>query len=148
MRPLPIRLHPLLAGILLLAAGTGSAAAQDVDATAMIRSGLRATQQVDQDKAAELWDDATPAARKGVKRSDFVSQVAQARNPLGAVLQRDWVAINRQTVANADAEMAGQYVSVEYESRFANAPDRTVREITSFHLDRDGVWRFSGYVLR
>ena len=150
MSPLPIRLRPLLlAGALLCAAAaTGHVAAQDVDATAMIRGGLQAAQLIDQGKTAELWNGAAPAAQKRVKRDDFVGQVAQARSPLGALLQRSWVALNRQTLANADADMAGQYVSIEYESRFANAPDRAVREMTSFHLDRDGVWRFSGYVLR
>ena len=29
-----------------------------------------------------------------------------------------------------------------------NPIDRSTRELVSFHLDRDGTWRFSGYVLR
>ncbi|REN18855.1 DUF4019 domain-containing protein, partial [Mycobacterium tuberculosis] len=51
-------------------------------------------------------------------------------------------------VTASDGDAAGQYVSVEYETRFANRPDTTLRELVSFHLDTDRVWRFSGYVLK
>jgi hypothetical protein len=46
--------------------------------------------------------------------------------------------------------VAGQYVSIEYETRFTNtAANRdSMRELVSFHLDRDKTWRFSGYLLR
>jgi len=51
-------------------------------------------------------------------------------------------------VANEDPDVAGQYINVEYETRFANASNRVVREMTSFRLDSSGTWRLSGYVLR
>ena len=114
----------------------------------MVRGGLQAVQMVDQNKVGELWDGAAAAARKRVTRDEFIKQVAAVRNPMGAPQQRTWVAINRQVVNDADADLGGQYVSVEYESRFANKPAAVVRELVSFHLDRDRVWRFSGYVLR
>jgi hypothetical protein len=124
------------------------AAAQDVDPGDMVRGGLQVIQMIDQNKVGEIWDGAAPAARKRVTRADFGTQVGKARSPLGAAQQRTWVAINRQVVADADPDLAGQYVSVEYETRFANRPNATVRELVSFHLDRDQTWRFSGYVLR
>ena len=110
--------------------------------------GMQVLQMIDQAKLGELYDGAAPAARKRVARADFGAQVGKARAPLGAPQQRTWVAINRQVVADADPDLAGQYVSVEYETRFANRPNATVRELVSFHLDRDQTWRFSGYVLR
>ena len=131
-----------------LAGWLGLAAAQDVEPSDMVRGGLQAIQMVDQAKAGELWDGAAAGARKRVKRAEFISQVAKAREPLGAAQQRTWVSVNRQVANDADAELAGQYVSVEYETRFANKPTTLVRELVSFRLDRDGVWRFSGYVLR
>jgi len=57
------------------------------------------------------------------------------------------VAVKRRAVADPDAEAAGQYVSIEYETRFSNKPDGTLRELVSFHLDSDRIWRFSGYAL-
>jgi hypothetical protein len=139
----------LLATALLWSSWLGPAAAQEIlEASDMVRGGMQAIQMIDQGKAGELWDGATPAARKRVTRADFMGQVAKSRAPFGLPQQRTWVAVNRQVVADADADTAGQYVSVEYETRFANKPDTTLRELVSFHLDRDRTWRFSGYVLR
>jgi len=131
-----------------LAGWLGLAAAQDVEPSDMVRGGLQAIQMIDQAKVGELWDGAAAGARKRAPRADFIGQVTKARSPLGAAQQRTWVAVNRQVVNDADTDLTGQYVSVEYETRFANKPAAMVRELVSFHLDRDGVWRFSGYVLR
>ncbi|GAC1587236.1 MAG: hypothetical protein NVS3B5_20860 [Sphingomicrobium sp.] len=138
----------LLLAAALLWGGFGPAAAQDVEASDMVRGGLQAIQMIDRGKTDELWDGATPATRKRVSRSDFASQVSKSRSPLGAPRQRTWVAVHRQVVADPDADKAGQYVSVEYETRFGQKPEGTVHELVSFHLDRDSIWRFSGYVLR
>ena len=136
----------LVAGALLLN-GWHLAAAQDVDPSDMVRGGLQAIQMVDQNKVGELWDGAAVAARKRVTRDEFVKQVAAVRNPMGAPQQRTWVAVNRQVVNDTDPDLGGQYVSVEYETRFAGKPNATVRELVSFHYDRDATWRFSGYVI-
>ncbi|OUL99424.1 DUF4019 domain-containing protein [Variovorax sp. JS1663] len=122
--------------------------AQDAEPSDLVRGGLQAIQMIDQNKTGELWDGATAAARKRVARVDFVNQVAKARAPLGAAQQRTWVAINRQVVGDGDPDLAGQYVSIEYETRFANKANATVRELVTFQLGEDRVWRFSGYVLR
>ncbi|RYF74732.1 MAG: DUF4019 domain-containing protein [Comamonadaceae bacterium] len=141
-------LMKLLLASALVAGLWQRAAAQDVDPGDMVRGGLQVIQMIDQGKVGELWDGAAPATKKRVSRADFAAQVGKARSPLGAPQQRTWVAINRQVVADADADLAGQYVSVEYETRFANRPNATARELVSFHLDRDQSWRVSGYVLR
>ncbi|RYF81781.1 MAG: DUF4019 domain-containing protein [Comamonadaceae bacterium] len=123
------------------------AVAQDVDATQMIRGSLQVIQMIDQGRTGELWDGASAGARKRVARDDFVRQVAQARAPLGAPQARTWVAVNRQAAGGDDPDLAGQYVSVEYETRFAGR-EQHAREMATFHLGRDGTWRFSGYVVR
>jgi hypothetical protein len=133
-------------GLLVLL--SGAARAQDVDATAMIGGGLQVIRMIDTGNTGELWDGAAPGARKRVTRADFIRQISQARSPLGSVQQRTWVAVNRQAVTNEDPELAGQYVSIEYETRFANRPNATARELVTFHLEGDGGWRFSGYVVR
>ncbi len=138
----------LLAALLLLCSGLFPALAENVDASDMVRGGLQAVQMIDRDQAGELWDGATPATRKRITRADFASKVAKSRAPLGGPQQRTWVAVHRQVVADPDADAAGQYVSVEYETRFGNKPDRSLRELVSFRLDADRTWRFSGYVVR
>ncbi|MDH6592427.1 hypothetical protein M2165_002316 [Variovorax sp. TBS-050B] len=126
----------------------GPAAAQDVEPSDMVRGGMQAIQMIDQGKAGELWDGATAVARKRVSRSDFAASVTRNRASLGTPTQRTWVGVNRQVVTDPDPETAGQYVSVEYETRFSSQPAGIQRELVSFRLDNDRVWRFSGYVLR
>ena len=138
----------LLLAAALLWSCLGTAAAQDLEASDMVRGGMQAIQMIDQGKAGELWDGASATARKRVTRADFTGEVAKSRAPLGAPRMRTWVVVKRQVLADPDAETAGQYVSIEYETRFANKPDGTLRELVSFHLDGDRIWRFSGYVLR
>jgi len=135
-------------GLLLSLLAGAAHAQQDIDATAMIRGGLQVIQLVDSGNTGELWDGAAAGAKKRVTRPDFIQQVTQARTPLGAPQMRTWVAVNRQVVANEDPALAGQYLSIEYETRFANRAGGTARELVSFHLDSDGTWRFSGYVIR
>ncbi|WP_213956126.1 MULTISPECIES: DUF4019 domain-containing protein [unclassified Variovorax] len=146
-RPLTI---PMLLGLSLLLGWLAPAAAQEVEASDMVRGGMQVIQMVDQGKTGELWDGATAAAKKQVARSEFMAQISKARGPLGAAVQRTWVAVNRQVVADSNADVAGQYVSIEYETRFTNtaANRNSMRELVSFHLDRDKIWRFSGYLLR
>jgi hypothetical protein len=148
MKPMKTTTRSLLIAALLWSALASPAAAQDVEASDMVQGGMQAIRMIDQGKAEELWDGATAAARKRVARTDFAAKVSRSRSPLGTPVQRTWVAINRQAVADPDADTAGQYVSIEYETRFSNKPDGTLRELVSFHLDRDRIWRFSGYVLR
>ncbi|HWT18850.1 MAG TPA: DUF4019 domain-containing protein [Variovorax sp.] len=138
----------LLLGAVFLTGWMGLASAQDADPTNMVRGGLQAIQLVDQGKSGELWDGSGPATKKRVARPEFVRQVEASRSPLGAAQQRTWISVNRQLVANEDPDVAGQYINVEYETRFANAGNRVVHEMTSFRLDASGTWRLSGYVLR
>ncbi len=138
----------LLLAAMLSWSWIGPATAQEVEAGDMVRGGMQAIQMIDQGKTGELWDGATAATRKRVTRAEFIDQVASSRAPLGAPRMRTWVAVNRQVVADPDHDTDGQYVSIEYETRFANRPDSTLRELVSFHLDHDRMWRFSGYVLR
>ncbi|WP_395319357.1 DUF4019 domain-containing protein [Variovorax sp. UC74_104] len=139
----------LLLAATLLWSWLGPAAAQEIlEASDMVRGGMQAIDMIDQGKTGELWDGAAPATRKRVTRAEFVSQVARSRAQIGMPQMRTWVSVNRQVVTAPDSDTAGQYVSIEYETRFASKPDGTVRELVSFHLDQDRVWRFSGYALK
>lgn len=138
----------LLLAVTLILSWLHPAAAQEVEPSDMVRGGMQVIEMIDQGRAGELWDGATPATRKRVTRADFIGQVARNRAQIGVPQMRTWVSVNRQVVTASDGDAAGQYVSVEYETRFANRPDTTLRELVSFHLDTDRVWRFSGYVLK
>lgn len=141
-------LPALFLAALCVANWPGTAAAQDVNPSDMVTGALQVLRMIDQGETGDLWDGAAPAARKRIARGDFIAQVAKAREALGTVQQRTWVAVNRQVVTHADAEVAGQYLNVDCESRFTQRPDAVVREMVSFQLGSDRVWRFSGYFIK
>lgn len=107
-------------------------------ATAFIRT-------IDAGRTVELWDSASIVTRNSVARQAFADAVAKARTPLGAVVGRDWFAVSRRS-GGQNGLPAGNYVSVEFVTVFAG--NRLARELVSFRLDEDGVWRFTGYTLR
>ncbi len=104
-------------------------------------------QNVDKNNAAEVWRGASSVAKGVVTEQAFVDQISQDRQKLGAVAQRQQLSITR-AVYPADGQVpAGNYVNVAYATKFANAA-QPVRELVSFHLDDDKVWRVSGYSVR
>lgn len=135
-------------GAALLAGGASAAVAQDLDASAMVKGGLQVVQMIDQGRTGELWDGAAAALKQHATRGDFVGKVASAREPMGAVQQRIWVTLTRQIISNSDPALGGQYVTIDFETRFAGSTERTWHELTTFHRDPDGTWRLSGYLRR
>lgn len=113
----------------------------------MSKAAAQVVQLVDQNKTAEVWAGASPVAKAATNQAEFVKQVSLDRQKVGAVAERKQVAVTR-AVYPAGAEVpAGNYVNVVYATKFANAP-QPVRELISFHLDNDQIWRVSGYSLR
>lgn len=114
--------------------------------TNMVRAALQTAQLIDQGKAGLVWDAASGIARQAATREAFVNQIARDRNTLGQLQSRQNVAVTRLR-ANGEALPAGYYINVVFASRFANG-GQPVRELVSFHLDNDKVWRVTGYTLR
>jgi hypothetical protein len=119
-------------------------ARQDAEMTS---AATRVVQMVDQNKAAEVWAGASPVAKGVVALGEFVRQVALDRQKLGAVAERKQLAVTRAVYPQGGQVPAGNYVNVVYVTRFANSP-QPVRELVSFHLDDDKIWRVSGYSVR
>lgn len=154
----------LLASLLAVA---GSASAQQAATPAAAQQQLTAEQQaqlvrqdaemsgaaaqviqlVDQGKAAEIWQGASPVAKAVVTQQDFVTQLSADRKQLGAPTERKQVAVTRAAYAAGGAVPAGNYINVVFATRFANVAE-PVRELVSFHLDDDKTWRVSGYSVR
>lgn len=112
----------------------------------MGQAALQVAQLVDQGKTAQVWDGASSVARQTVSRDAFVKQVDADRQQVGALQSRKLAGITR-TRSSGSAMPAGYYINVSFASRFAHAA-KPVRELVSFHLDTDKVWRVAGYTLR
>lgn len=111
----------------------------------MVQAAVLVVQMVDQGKSDNVWDGASPVAKKIVAKDAFVKQVAADRKMLGAVKSRSVASIGRSS--GGGAAPAGNYVNVAFATQFANAK-APVRELVSFHLDSDNQWRVTGYTLR
>lgn len=119
-------------------------AKQDAD---MAAAAAWVVQTVDKNNAAEVWRGASPVAKNVVTVEEFVKQIASDRQRLGAVTDRKQAALTRAVYPAGGQVPAGNYVNVAYLTKFANSP-QPIRELVSFHMDDDKVWRVSGYSLR
>jgi type II secretory pathway pseudopilin PulG len=121
--------------------------AQDVQQNQkMAQAALQVALLVDQHKVGEVWDGASPIAKQLVTRDAFVRQISADRQALGALLSRSVSGVTYRQSAGGQIPQ-GSYANVAFATRFANTK-QSVRELISFHLDNDHVWRVSGYSLR
>lgn len=107
----------------------------------------RVVDMVDAQRSAEIWSGASVVARNAVTREAFVSQLKADRDRLGALQSRGEPSVSYVRHGKGGAVPEGLYASVTYPTRFANNV-QPVRELVSFRLDEDNVWRVAGYSLR
>ncbi len=114
-----------------------------ISADNMVQASVSVIQMLENKQAADVWEAAASAAKSALAKEAFVASVAQAQKESGPVLVRDWTAVRRKSIGPGGETPEGQYVSVEFEAVFAD--QQAVRELVTFHLESDRVWRFSGY---
>ncbi|MBA2079283.1 DUF4019 domain-containing protein [Rhodanobacter sp. PCA2] len=114
--------------------------------TKMEQAALQVALQVDQGKTGSVWDGASSVAKQAVQRDAFVKQVDADRKQAGNLVSRKFATITR-SASQGGATPAGYYVNVSFATQFANRK-QPIRELISFHLDTDKVWRVAGYTLR
>jgi len=113
----------------------------------MAAAGLKVAQLVDTQRAAEAWKGASAIARKAVTEQAFVTQLDNDRKRLGALVSRGQPVVTRVKYTAGATVPEGLYINVSFPTRFANSP-QPVRELVSFRLDEDKVWRLAGYSVR
>ena len=119
-------------------------AKQDAD---MSQAALQVLQMVDGNRIGEVWDGASAAMKQMVSRDEFIKQVTIDRNRLGAVSSRSAPEVSRSLFRAGQQVPEGLYINVRSATTFASNA-QPVRELVSFRLDEDRVWRVSGYSLR
>ncbi len=113
----------------------------------MSAAALQVAQLVDTNRAAEAWKGASAVAKKSVTEQAFVSQLSADRKRLGALAARGQPVVTRVKYAAGATVPEGLYINVSFPTRFANSA-QPVRELVSFRLDEDRVWRLAGYSVR
>jgi len=120
--------------------------AQDIAPAELASAGAGVLKLIDESRFGEVWNAASPVTQQSVPKDKFNAEVARLRQPLGAPAQRVWIQLSRQQVSAGAGSMAGQYLSIEFETRFASG--QVKHELVSFRLDDDKLWRVAGYVVR
>ncbi len=113
----------------------------------MAAAGLQVAQLVDTNRAPEAWKGASAVARKSVTEQAFVNQLSADRKRLGALTSRGQPVVTRVKYGPGATVPEGLYINVSFPTRFANSA-QPVRELVSFRLDEDRVWRLAGYSVR
>ena len=129
-----------------LTLGTGWAAAQDIAPAQVASAGADVIKILDESRYGELWNGASLVIKQLFPRAQFGVDLAKIRQPFGAPSARTWVSLSHGQLNADQGQLAGEYANVEYETRFAKGEVK--RELVSFRLDTDKVWRFAGYALR
>lgn len=112
----------------------------------MVQAATEVGQLVDKQRAGEVWDGASTVAKQVVPRDAFIRQIAGDRQTLGNLISRQLTTVSYRQ-SDGTKVPAGLYANVAFAARFPNAK-QAIRELVSFHLDNDHVWRVSGYTLR
>ncbi|SAK44110.1 membrane protein [Caballeronia pedi] len=102
---------------------------------------------IDQNKAGEVWDQGSPIAKQIISRDDFVKKVAHDRAPLGAPGMRMPMGVKHYRYDGSGNLPAGSYTNILFDTQFSQA-SQSSREMVTFFLDSDKVWRFAGYSVR
>lgn len=122
------------------------------DEPQLVKVATQIAQMIDQDKAGEVWDNASDVAKTRVPRDAFIKQVAADRIAAGPLQLRQLGGVSSfisdgAATAGVPATPAGTYINIAFATHFGTHP-QPVRELVSFHLDSDQNWRVTGYTLR
>lgn len=99
---------------------------------------------VDEGKYRESWQEASSFFKKSVTEEKWVEAAKGVRAPLGGVVTRRLSSSKFHTSLPGVPD--GQYVVITLSSSFDNKK-KAVETITPM-LDKDGVWRISGYFIK
>lgn len=95
---------------------------------------------VDTAKYGESWKSASPFFQKAISEENWIKNIRQSRDSLGALKQRNFV---RARFMRDPAGMPkGEYFAMEFESQFEK---KKIMELVVPMRDETGLWQVSSY---
>ncbi len=95
---------------------------------------------VDQGKAALVWDRASQSMKSNTSKDRFVDQVARKQRQNGTTVTRNWQSIVRSGVTGG----RGQLVTVTF--TVTTNRNTSYSEVIQFIAEQENVWRTSTYI--
>ena len=99
---------------------------------------------VDAGKCSESWQNTSSYFKNAVDENQWEKSLNSIRTPLGGVLSRK--AISHKYTTTLPGAPDGEYVVIQYETSFKNKAS-VIETVTPF-LEKDGIWRLSGYYIK
>jgi hypothetical protein len=111
------------------------------------QAALSIVRMLDQNKAGEVWDSASPVGKKAISRDDFIGKMDHNRAALGTASLRMPMGVKHMHYDGTGSMPAGAFINVSFDTQFSSV-SQSAREMVTFMLDADNVWRFVGYAVR
>jgi hypothetical protein len=123
--------------------GTAFAGQADAEQAAQAAA-LSWLQLVDEGNYTESWQEASEHFKKAVTKEQWEQQIQAVRGPLGKTVSR--TVKSKQYTTTLPGAPDGEYVVIQFDSSFTNK--KTAVETITPMLDKDGLWRVSGYYIK
>jgi hypothetical protein len=123
----------------------GTAFAEQADAENAALAAAKAwLQLVDDGKYMESWNEASEYFKRAITKEQWEQTVKAVRAPLGEKVSRQLK--SQQYATTLPGAPDGEYVVIQFDSSFTNK--KTAVETITPMLDKDGMWRVSGYYIK
>lgn len=99
---------------------------------------------VDEGKYAESWQNTSSYFKNAIDEDQWEKALNSVRRPLGDILSRK--AISQNYTKALPGAPDGEYVVIQYRSSFRNKASAI--ETVTPSLEKDGIWRVSGYYIK
>jgi hypothetical protein len=121
-----------------------AAASNSEDGKAAISAAQNWLAVVDAGKYVESWNDAAKYFKNAIMKEQWEQSLRAVRTPLGNLLSR--VLQSKTFKTSLPGAPDGQYVVIQFKSSFENK--KSAIETVTPMLDKDGIWRVSGYYIK
>jgi hypothetical protein len=99
---------------------------------------------VDEGKYIESWKKSSEYFKQAIKQDQWEQAVQAVREPLGKLVSRKVKSASYTTSLPGAPD--GQYVVIQFNTSFENK--KSGIETVTPKMDKDGVWRVSGYYIK
>ena len=125
--------------------GTTAVMADESDrGKAAIASAEKWLKIVDEGNYTASWNESSEYFKQAVKKDQWEQAVQGVRKPLGKLVSRKVMSATYRTSLPGAPD--GQYVVIKFNTSFENK--KSAIETVTPKMDKDGVWRVSGYYIK
>ncbi len=128
----------------LIVSGVTAMAGRTEKKAAALSAAQKWLAMIDKEQYAESWKENAELFRNAVSAQQWEQMMQAVRKPLGKLVSRK---VKTKTYAKAlPGAPDGEYVVIQFETSFENK--KSAVETVTPMLDKDGVWRVSGYYIK